>query len=497
MALSSRLAVVQRDWAGLAAAVSQLALRTAGFGTAAGVVGDGEKAWKVLRGQNPPTPPEEVTAAIESELARELSGLHDLPSRRDSGGPGTPRSDVTAAADQIATLFTTLVDDHDTVVAAVHDPAGFPNYIAGLKRTRTLERGFTGPGRTAFSTILLAAATSCATHTTTAAGHIPTETLRLLTDLHHDRPHLRPPPILAGVPPLTRLEVPRPDLTDPLRHQLLAAANHHRGTDGGGHTGHPGLDCAVVVGVAGVAALRGAGGFGKSTIARLLANDRAVQDAFPGGLVWVQFSEHATRDADITATLNDSSHAFLSHPPRAAGVRGATDDLTTTLRAVVSDRGAVLLMVDDVWADAQLAPYITASHRVPGVVLLVTTRNASLLPKGVDPVRVDRMTPAQATDLLLQGLDPDLRRNLLEQVEGKAMVGELERATGRWALLLGLLNANLRRRGPSTVAKTVTVLAELHDRLTHGGVTDLDPTNPQHRHDAVSATLAGDCCRVG
>ena len=52
------------------------------------------------------------------------------------------------------------------------------------------------------------------------------------------------------------------------------------------------LDPAREEPVAITAALKGAGGYGKTTLARALGHDEQIQDAFTDGILWVTLGEH-------------------------------------------------------------------------------------------------------------------------------------------------------------------------------------------------------------
>src|SRR3989440_6367735 len=54
-------------------------------------------------------------------------------------------------------------------------------------------------------------------------------------------------------------------------------------------------------------ALRGAGGFGKTTLALALCHDPDIQAAFPDGILWVELGEHPPRSLDV---LNGVLHAL-------------------------------------------------------------------------------------------------------------------------------------------------------------------------------------------
>ena len=75
-------------------------------------------------------------------------------------------------------------------------------------------------------------------------------------------------------------------------------------------------------------ALRGAGGFGKTTLARMMVHNPAVQQAFPDGIAWVTIGEDA-HGADLAAKVNDvtetvsRSKPSLSDPALAGSALGA------------------------------------------------------------------------------------------------------------------------------------------------------------------------------
>lgn len=79
---------------------------------------------------------------------------------------------------------------------------------------------------------------------------------------------------VSAVPPLRGYEVARPELVADLVAGLVAAVTRPGASAVGGTTG-----------------LWGAGGFGKTTMARLLAHRPEVREQFPDGVVWVPLGE--------------------------------------------------------------------------------------------------------------------------------------------------------------------------------------------------------------
>jgi hypothetical protein len=70
------------------------------------------------------------------------------------------------------------------------------------------------------------------------------------------------------------------------------------------------------------------------------------------------------------------------------------------LGRLLDERPPVLLVVDDVWDEAQLRPFRIAGR---SCTRLVTTRIPELLPAGVAQIRVDEMSAEQARMLVGDG----------------------------------------------------------------------------------------------
>ena len=106
----------------------------------------------------------------------------------------------------------------------------------------------------------------------------------------------------------------------------------------------------------------GAGGFGKTTLARMVAHDPRVRTEFCDGVVWVTVGEDAGA-LDLAAKLVSAARLF---DPTAAEV---TDPQAAgaVLGRVLSGR-RVLLVVDDVWSTAQVEPFLVGGDGCGAVV---------------------------------------------------------------------------------------------------------------------------------
>jgi WD40 repeat protein len=261
-------------------------------------------------------------------------------------------------------------------------------------------------------------------------------------------------PVFA-VPPLRGDEVARPDLMA----ELMGAVTQPAASAVGMTTG-----------------LWGAGGFGKTTMARLLAHRPEIQQKFPDGVVWVTVGEDISGPELAEKVTN--AVALLS------GERlGLTDPVAAgaQLGRALGQR-QVLLVVDDVWKAAQVEPFLMGG---PRAVRLFTTRIRGVLPGSAQPVVVDEMDRSEAVQLLTAGVSG----------VSAGVVAGLLAATGRWPVLLGLVNAAVRadlRADRQADESMREILREL--RTT--GPTALDVADADERHTAVARTIGVSLSRL-
>jgi WD40 repeat protein len=250
------------------------------------------------------------------------------------------------------------------------------------------------------------------------------------------------------VPRLRGDEVARPDLMRDLVGVVVRAG-------------------ANVVGM--TTALWGAGGFGKTTMARLLVHRDEVREEFPDGVVWVTIGADAV-GSQLADKVADAVYVL-------SGVRpGLTDPLLAgvELGRVLSDR-RVLLVVDDVWTEAQVEPFLVGGS---ATVRLFTTRVRGVLPSSAELVRVDEMNRSEATELLTAGVG---------EVPSGVVEGLLA-VTGRWPVLLSLVNGAVRD-DLNAGCRVDESMREILRELGRTGPTALDVADPDVRHKAVARTI--------
>ena len=136
------------------------------------------------------------------------------------------------------------------------------------------------------------------------------------------------------------------------------------------------------------AALRGAGGYGKTALAEWLANQEAVQDAFYDGVLWVELGE----TPDMVSKLDELIRMLTGE---ASGLT-SLNALQARLGEAIGERH-MLLVIDDAWRESDVK---ALELKAANLTRLVTTRFDDTLPGGAHKVKVDAMKPAEAVEFL-------------------------------------------------------------------------------------------------
>jgi hypothetical protein len=279
---------------------------------------------------------------------------------------------------------------------------------------------------------------------------VPEQYERLVAELK-TKPEVRRVPFMADE--LASGFVARPAEFDRLKKQLLGAR------------GDP---------IAITAALRGAGGGGKTALANALCHDSDIQEAFSDGILRVTLGEKPGdllgRVDELIKMLVGEGRGFQTLDAAKAALAGALDDRQC------------LLVIDDAWAAADLAPFL---HRGPNdrTTRLITTRDDAVLPKEAVRIRVDAMTEEQARTMLTRGLP-------VETSLVRDRLSELADRLGKWPLLLELANGELSDRvgDGERVEQAVEYVGKALERLGISGVFNLD--NPEERRRTALGTLS-------
>ena len=226
----------------------------------------------------------------------------------------------------------------------------------------------------------------------------------------------------------------------------------------------------AVVGI--TAALKGAGGYGKTTLAKALAHDAEIQDAFFDGILWVELGEQPGNILSIVADLVE----------KMTGERPGFETITAARAALTEALGdrRILLIIDDVWRKQDLDPFLQGG---PYTTRLITTRINHVLPSDAVREQVDAMRDEEAFCLLAWGLDET--EVFSQEAELKSLVTRL----GEWALLLKLVNGFMREN-TSAGQSVGDAIAEANLYLDEEGLTAFDNNDAEERTKAVAQTIA-------
>ncbi|MFG2106507.1 NB-ARC domain-containing protein [Micromonospora chersina] len=205
-----------------------------------------------------------------------------------------------------------------------------------------------------------------------------------------------------------------------------------------------------------VTAVHGTGGFGKTVLTIQACHDPSIDARFPGGVLWTELGQEIHGPA-LASKINDMTERLTGVRPTLADPQAAGFHLGEALDACSQ---SVLLVVDDVWHDEQIRPFLTGGRRCRRVV---TTRFSLSALAAAKSVAVDVMAEEEAIAVLIQNLQP-----LPAEVTDRLL-----RLTGRWPLLLGIANRTIARSRTPTrpVDEAARMVA---DRLEGAGPTGLD-----------------------
>jgi WD40 repeat protein len=259
------------------------------------------------------------------------------------------------------------------------------------------------------------------------------------------------------VPPAAPLMAPAPpDDFVPRPHEFNQLLAHLCSSDSGP--------------VAITAALAGAGGFGKTTLAQALCHDARVRAAFPDGILWVTLGEHP---GDLTGRLNGLAATLTGEHPHISDEHTAAAHL-----AEVMGEKTLLLVIDDLWDKNHLQPFLRAG---PRCTRLVTTRNRGTLPRDTHRVDVDAMRQYEAVALLSTGLDAAPAHT--------AALHALVTRLGEWPLLLRLVNGTLTEQVDAGMSLDAA-LAFVEAGLDEEGISAFNLEEQAGRNAAVDRMLA-------
>jgi hypothetical protein len=209
----------------------------------------------------------------------------------------------------------------------------------------------------------------------------------------------------------------------------------------------------------GTVAIVGAGGAGKTTLTTRLCYEEAIHEAFPDGILWVKLGPELN-PTQIFNRLTSLYQILTRKSTEPIDSEDAIQKLATELR-----NKQCLIVIDDVWDIEHLRPFLQGGKEC--VHLITTRRNDIALEVDGSPIKLDKMSIEEATELLLQQLNPKPKEMLPFE--------QLAKRLGQWPLALELTGKQLHQLismayTPDNALKYVN---DAHDRE---GITVFDRT---------------------
>jgi tetratricopeptide (TPR) repeat protein len=267
-----------------------------------------------------------------------------------------------------------------------------------------------------------------------------------------DPPPRRPIPFMAE--PLPAHFVPRERVKDVAAHFLDKADGNPRN--------------AKVI-------LYGPAGFGKTTLAQSVCHDTEVIEAFTGGILWASIGPRGKGTLRAIKGVLGQLEPGESFPFQTP-CQGAS-----YLEKALEQRDC-LIAFDDVWNEADIAPFLGASH----CGYLITTRSLENCALGsAVPESVQELSINEATELLITLLPAEMPRNAIVS----DTLAQLAERLGQWPILLKICGATLgrevRRGKPFPDA-----LDWIYAGLKKQGLQAFDRANPRDRNQALAKSVA-------
>ncbi|MFJ9523379.1 NB-ARC domain-containing protein [Kitasatospora sp. NPDC101801] len=215
-------------------------------------------------------------------------------------------------------------------------------------------------------------------------------------------------------------------------------------------------------------AVCGPGGFGKTTLVTQACEDQGVRELFPE-ILWVETGEGCTaaRVVELISDLCvhlDGSRPALTNPEQAG----------FHLARVLQGRRA-LLVIDNVWSAADLAPFLLGA---PACTRLVTTRNIRTCPSTAQVVRLGPMSASEISELLTRAVSRLTR----------PAADRLAALCGGWPLLATVVGSNVSS-DLAAGASADRAVSEAREALHAHGPQAFDVWDADQRSNAIGHAI--------
>jgi len=237
----------------------------------------------------------------------------------------------------------------------------------------------------------------------------------------------------------------------------------------------------------------GIGGVGKTTVAALVVSNVDVRKEYNGGVAWIDVGDRGAYGlsydeyCDILLSLckqlnlsEEPSFPELVNVPGESRADGERRESQLMLEArdkvgglFRGRRGAVLLVLDDVWSDQDLTLFRFRWKKKKLCDIITTSRVHNLMAS--DIVKIDMLSNDEGIQLLMAESDQPLDHAMATSVEAKAIVRECANHPIAIKIVARWLGLKLATAGViNSVEETHEVIAKTLERIfasTSGGST--------------------------
>lgn len=240
-------------------------------------------------------------------------------------------------------------------------------------------------------------------------------------------------------------------------------------------------------------AIYGAGGYGKSSLARELCNDCDVRDQFRGGIYWLEFGmreSDALKGREKYRSLSEAIERMLvgqytnSNRP-AISLENTNQDIVALFEKLPDE--PILVVADDIWHASQSSWF---SDLPDHVSLVATTRIKTIAKTTASEVEIHKLTPAASYTLLTHGMEalaPDQERKL------RAIAPKFN----GWPLALNLANGVFKSRDTDTGASIDRAIKCYEEFLNGNDILGWDTPQPDTTHNEKRQLFIGYCIQAG
>lgn len=215
--------------------------------------------------------------------------------------------------------------------------------------------------------------------------------------------------------------------------------------------------------------IKGPGGIGKTTIARILETDPEIAEAFSGGSFWVTLGMDET-EASILSKINALSTSLDPTAAPLQDIHIASRRLSKMLSAYDA-----LLIIDDAWSVHHVMPFLP--NAFSGTVI-ITAREVDAFPQQTLSIPVEPMQKTESLELLGYGLPKAARNDL----------SPLINVVSGWPVLLSIINSRLREDVADGVCISDAV-SSIQSLYEASGIEGFDLNSTPYRDQELTSIL--------